>query len=44
MLDREARGVIALGRPEVLRLESRHPTVRAFFNRGRPSENPKESA
>jgi phospholipid/cholesterol/gamma-HCH transport system ATP-binding protein len=33
MLDREAQGMIALGKPKDLRTESRDPTVRAFFNR-----------
>ena len=33
MLDREAQGMIALGKPKELRAESRDPTVRAFFNR-----------
>ncbi len=33
MLDREAQGMIALGKPKDLRAESRDPTVRAFFNR-----------
>ncbi len=33
MLDRAAKGVIALGKPKELQAESRNPTVRAFFNR-----------
>ncbi|MCC6717110.1 MAG: ATP-binding cassette domain-containing protein [Acetobacteraceae bacterium] len=33
MLDRTAKGVIAEGDPRVLRDESTHPTVRAFFRR-----------
>ena len=33
MLDREAQGMIALGKPKELRAASRDPTVRAFFNR-----------
>jgi len=33
MLDREAQGMIALGKPKELRAESRDPMVRAFFNR-----------
>jgi len=33
MLDREAQGMIALGKPATLRAESDDPTVRAFFNR-----------
>ncbi len=33
MLDREAQGMIALGKPKQLRAESQDPTVRAFFNR-----------
>ena len=43
MLDRAARGVIALGKPEVLRRESQNPTVRAFFNRGRIATPPEEN-
>lgn len=34
MLDRQARGMIALGVPRELQKSSEHPTVRAFFNRG----------
>ncbi len=33
MLDRDARGMIALGVPRELRTEAAHPRVRAFFNR-----------
>ncbi|MHB1302923.1 MAG: ABC transporter ATP-binding protein [Acidiphilium sp.] len=33
MLDRAARGMIALGVPRELQKSSEHPTVRAFFNR-----------
>jgi phospholipid/cholesterol/gamma-HCH transport system ATP-binding protein len=33
MLDRDARGMIALGVPRDLQQSSDHPTVRAFFNR-----------
>jgi phospholipid/cholesterol/gamma-HCH transport system ATP-binding protein len=33
MLDREAQGMIALGKPKDLRAHSTAPTVRAFFNR-----------
>lgn len=33
MLDRTARGMIALGQPRDLQQSSDHPTVRAFFNR-----------
>lgn len=33
MLDRTARGMIALGTPRDLQQSSDHPTVRAFFNR-----------
>jgi phospholipid/cholesterol/gamma-HCH transport system ATP-binding protein len=33
MLDREAQGMIALGKPRELRDTSQDPTVRAFFNR-----------
>lgn len=33
MLDRAARGMIALGKPHELQQTSDHPTVRAFFNR-----------
>jgi len=38
MLDRDAKGAIALGAPRELRENSRDPRVRAFFNR-RPHEN-----
>ncbi len=33
MLDSQARGMIALGRPKELREQSTNPTVRAFFHR-----------
>ena len=33
MLDREAQGMIALGKPKELRANSTEPVVRAFFNR-----------
>jgi phospholipid/cholesterol/gamma-HCH transport system ATP-binding protein len=33
MLDADAQGMIALGKPRELQANSRHPTVRAFFNR-----------
>jgi phospholipid/cholesterol/gamma-HCH transport system ATP-binding protein len=33
MLDKEAKGIIAEGKPKVLQAESEHPTVRAFFRR-----------
>jgi phospholipid/cholesterol/gamma-HCH transport system ATP-binding protein len=36
MLDREAKGMIALGDPRELRDHSTHPTVSAFFNRRVP--------
>ncbi len=36
MLDREARGMIAVGVPRDLQQSSTHPTVRAFFNRDAP--------
>ncbi|MEX2208307.1 MAG: ATP-binding cassette domain-containing protein [Myxococcota bacterium] len=36
MLDREAKGMIALGDPRELRDHSTHPTVAAFFNRRVP--------
>ena len=37
MLDREAKGIIAIGRPEELKADSDDPRVRAFFNRS-PAE------
>jgi phospholipid/cholesterol/gamma-HCH transport system ATP-binding protein len=36
MLDREAKGMIAIGDPRELRDHSTHPTVAAFFNRRVP--------
>ena len=33
MLDKEAKGMIAEGDPRVLREQSEHPVVRAFFRR-----------
>ena len=33
MLDKEAQGIIAEGDPKVLKAESTHPVVHAFFHR-----------
>lgn len=40
MLDKDAKGVIAEGDPRRLKEESRHPVVRAFFNRADATAEP----
>jgi phospholipid/cholesterol/gamma-HCH transport system ATP-binding protein len=41
MLDKDAKTIIAAGKPDELRDQSDHPWVRQFFNRQAKEENPK---
>lgn len=39
VLDREAKGIVAIGDPRKLKTESTVPFVRSFLNRGRPTDS-----